>query len=515
MISPETSRVLVLDFGSQYTQLIARRIREAHIYCEIQSYNYSLENIRKFNPGGIILSGGPASVWASDSPKPDPQIYKLGIPILGICYGMQLIVQAFGGEVAPTEKREFGRANIEFDSKESLFKGISSPMPVWMSHCDYITKLPHGFHSIAHTDNSPVAALASPDHKIFGLQFHPEVTHTPEGTKLIGNFLYQVCALSPTWTMASFSEEAIEKIRKQVGNERVICALSGGVDSSVVAVLIHKAIGDRLTCIFVNNGLLRKDEPAKIDRVFQDTFHIPLISVNSEERFLKKLRGVTDPEAKRKIIGQEFIAVFDDEATKLKGIKFLAQGTLYPDVIESVSFKGPAAVIKSHHNVGALPEKMGLALVEPLRELFKDEVRELGSALGISHEITGRQPFPGPGLGIRIIGEITKERLEILRNADEVMMQEIKRSGWYNKVWQTFCILLPIKTVGVMGDERTYENVVALRAVESLDGMTADWAKLPYDLLERISNRVINEVKGINRVVLDISSKPPATIEWE
>ena len=515
MIAPETSRVLVLDFGSQYTQLIARRIREAHVYCEIQSFNYPIEEIRKFKPGGIILSGGPASVYAETAPKPDPEIFNLDVPILGICYGMQLIVKHFGGEVVSAEKREFGKAEIEFERREPLFETIGFPMQVWMSHCDRVTRLPKGFQPIAHTANSPLAAVASEDRKIFGLQFHPEVTHTPEGNKLIENFLYQICGLSPTWTMASFAEEAIQKIRDQIGDQRVICALSGGVDSSVVAVLIHKAIGDKLTCIFVNNGLLRKDEPAKVERVFTHTFHIPLISVNAEERFLKKLRSVTDPEAKRKIIGNEFVAVFDEEASRLKKIEFLAQGTLYPDVIESISFRGPAAVIKSHHNVGGLPEKMGLKLVEPLRELFKDEVRELGSALGIPQDITGRQPFPGPGLGIRIIGEVTKERLEILRNADEVMMQEVKRSGWYGKVWQTFCILLPVKTVGVMGDERTYENVIALRAVESLDGMTADWAKLPYDLLGHISNRIINEVKGINRVVFDISSKPPATIEWE
>ena len=515
MTSPESSRVLVLDFGSQYTQLIARRIREAHIYCEIQTYNYSLEAIRKFNPAGIILSGGPASVCAPDAPKIDPEIFKLNIPILGICYGMQLIVQAFGGEVAPSDKREFGKADIECDKSDPLFRTLKSPTTVWMSHCDYVTRLPKGFHSVAHTASSPVAALTNEKHTVYGIQFHPEVTHTMEGTRLIENFLYQVCNLNPTWTMASFADQAIENIRRQVGNERVICALSGGVDSSVVAILIHKAIGDRLTCIFVNNGLLRKDEVDKIERVFTHTFHIPLISVNAEERFLKKLRGIIDPEAKRKIIGNEFVSVFDEEARRLKGVEFLAQGTLYPDVIESISFKGPSAVIKSHHNVGGLPEKMGLKLVEPLRELFKDEVRELGQALGIPKEVTGRQPFPGPGLAIRIIGEVTREHIEILRNADEVMMQEVKSSGWYNKVWQTFCILLPIKTVGVMGDERTYENVVALRAVESLDGMTADWAKLPYDLLGRISNRIINEVKGINRVVFDISSKPPATIEWE
>lgn len=515
MIHPENSGVLILDFGSQYTQLIARRVREAHVYCEIQSYNYSFDAIQKFNPGGIILSGGPASVKAEGAPKPDMRIFEMGIPILGICYGMQLIVQTFQGEVTPSEKREFGRSEITFNKKDPLVAGLPSPMSVWMSHSDHIQILPPGFEAIASTENIPIAVLAHPAKKIYGLQFHPEVTHTPDGSQVIQNFLYQVCALKPCWTMASFATSAIEEIRHRVSHGKVICALSGGVDSSVVAVLIHKAIGDRLTCIFVNNGLLRRDEAAKIERVFKHTFQIPLISVNAEERFLKKLRGVVDPEAKRKIIGNEFFAVFDEEARRLKDVEFLAQGTLYPDVIESISFKGPSAVIKSHHNVGGLPEKMGLKLVEPLRELFKDEVRELGQALGIPKEITARQPFPGPGLAIRILGEVTKENLEMLRHADDVMMQEVKRSGWYAKVWQTFCVLLPVKTVGVMGDERTYENVVAFRAVESLDGMTADWVKLPFDLLSRISNRIINEVKGINRVVYDISSKPPATIEWE
>lgn len=514
MIAPETSRVLILDFGSQYTQLIARRIREANIYCEIESFNFPYEKIQEFGAGGIILSGGPASIKAKDSPRPDPRIFDLGIPILGICYGMQFIVEHFGGDITPSDRREFGRSEVALQVDDPLFQGIASPTPVWMSHSDHIARLPHDFHSIAKTTNIPVAALVHKTKKIYGLQFHPEVTHTPEGAHLLGNFLHHLCHLKPTWTMASFAEEAIERVQKQVGpNGKVVCALSGGVDSAVVAVLIHKAIGDRLTCVFVNNGLLRKNEPQKVERVFKNTFGIPLVSVNAEERFLKKLRGVIDPEAKRKIIGNEFYAVFDAEASK--DVDFLAQGTLYPDVIESISFKGPAAVIKSHHNVGGLPEKMGLNLVEPLRELFKDEVRELGRALGIPREVTQRQPFPGPGLAIRIIGEVTKERLEMLREADDVMMQEIKRSGWYEKVWQTFCILLPVKTVGVMGDERTYENVVAFRAVDSMDGMTADWVKLPYDLLSKISNRIINEVKGINRVVLDISSKPPATIEWE
>lgn len=516
MKNPESARVLILDFGSQYTQLIARRVREANVYCEIQSFNYPFEEIKKFNPGGIILSGGPASVKAADAPKPDKRIFDLGFPILGICYGMQLVVDHFGGEVAPSDKREFGRAAVECKRGEVLFEDVDEVTPVWMSHCDHILRLPEGFDAIAKTADIPVAALCHPHKKIYGLQFHPEVTHTPDGTKMIDSFLFEVCKLKPTWTMASFAEVAIRQIREQVGIKgKVVLGLSGGVDSSVAAVLIHKAIGDRLHCIFVDNGLLRKNEVNKIERVFTHTFDIPLTVVNAEERFLKKLRGIVDPEAKRKIIGNEFFAIFDEEARRIEGVSFLAQGTLYPDVIESVSFKGPSAVIKSHHNVGGLPEKMGLELVEPLRELFKDEVRELGRSLGIPKEITGRQPFPGPGLAIRIIGEVTKENLEMLRHADDVMMQEVKRSGWYEKVWQTFCVLLPVKTVGVMGDERTYENVVAIRGVESMDGMTADWVKLPYELLGRISNRIINEVKGINRVVYDISSKPPATIEWE
>lgn len=519
MLTPESSRILILDFGSQYTQLIARRVREAHVYCEIQSFDYPIEAIRKFNPGGIILSGGPASVFAPNAPKAHPEVFHLKgasgtLPILGICYGMQLLVQAFGGQVQASDKREFGRAQITHEANDPLFQTVSNPMPVWMSHCDRVTELPAGFRSVAQTENSPIAAFCDPLHRIYGLQFHPEVSHTPEGRTLIKNFL-QICQLKPTWTMESYAEKAVAEIQNQVGKGKVICALSGGVDSSVVAVLVHKAIGNRLTCIFVDNGLLRKGEAAKVEKVFTHTFGIPLIAIDAEARFLKKLRGVVDPEAKRKIIGNEFFAVFDEEARRIQEVEFLAQGTLYPDVIESISFKGPSAVIKSHHNVGGLPEKMGLKLVEPLRELFKDEVRELGRAIGIPSEVTNRQPFPGPGLAIRILGEVTPERLRMLRDADDVMMQEIKQAGWYEKVWQTFCILLPVKTVGVMGDERTYENVVAFRAVESLDGMTADWARLPEDLLARISNRIINEVKGVNRVVLDISSKPPATIEWE
>lgn len=514
-MEPESNRILVLDFGSQYTQLIARRVRESQVYCEIQSYNYSIESIKKFAPQGIILSGGPASVLAADAPHISDEIFKLGIPILGICYGMQIIVHSLGGEVQPAAEREFGRASIEPDLEDPLFDTINSVTDVWMSHGDHITVLPPGFCSIAKSKNSPIAACVNEQKSIYALQFHPEVTHSVEGRTIIDNFLFRVCKLRPSWNMASFATEAIARIRDQVGEGRVICGLSGGVDSAVAAVLIHKAIGDRLTCIFVNNGLLRKNEVTKVQRIFSERLGLSLVTVDAEKRFLKKLRGVIDPEAKRKIIGNEFVAVFDEEARKLGGAEFLAQGTLYPDVIESISFKGPSAVIKSHHNVGGLPEKMGLQLVEPLRELFKDEVRLLGRELGISDEIIGRHPFPGPGLGIRILDEITAERLSVLRSADDILMQEVKRCGWYDKVWQIFCVLLPVKTVGVMGDERTYENVVAIRAVESLDGMTADWVRLPYELLGIISNRIINEVRGVNRVVLDISSKPPATIEWE
>jgi len=525
----DPNRILILDFGSQYTQLIARRVREAKVYCEIAPCTWTIDQVRAFSPKGIILSGGPASVTEACSPKIDSRLLKLGVPILGICYGMQAIAQAAGGRVEKASRREYGLAKIEQVAPhpqpslhrgegkgEGVFSGISDwPMPVWMSHGDHVVELPKGYHVIAKSANAPIAAMADESGTIIGLQFHPEVTHTPEGMRLIENFLFSICQLKPTWTMASFIEYSVDKIKKEVGDAHVILGLSGGVDSSVAAVLIHKAIGDKLTCIFVDNGLLRKNEPEKVERVFRDSFHIDLHVVHAAERFLKKLKGVNEPEEKRKIIGNEFIAVFDDEARKIPNVKFLAQGTLYPDVIESVSFKGPSAVIKSHHNVGGLPEKMGLKLIEPFRELFKDEVREVGRELGLPDEIVNRQPFPGPGLAVRILGEVTKDRLEILRNADDIMMQEVKGAGWYTRVWQSFCILLPVNTVGVMGDERTYENVIAFRAVTSTDGMTADWVPLPYDLLARISNRIINEVKGVNRVVYDISSKPPATIEWE
>lgn len=512
----DPNRILVLDFGSQYTQLIARRVREARVYCEIEPYTWSIEKIQAFAPKGIILSGSPSSVTDPNAPWPNTQIFKLGVPILGICYGLQLIATEFGGVVSLANKREYGLAHVQMEESHPLFGRIKQwPMPVWMSHGDRVDKLPYGFRSIAKSTNSPVAAFASADDKIIGIQFHPEVTHTPEGQRILENFLFAVCECLPTWTMASFIDTQTLAIRKRVGDDKIILGLSGGVDSSVAAVLIHKAVGDKLTCIFIDNGFLRKGEALKVERIFRDHFHINLDVVDVSERFLSKLSHVEDPELKRKIIGAEFIAVFEEEAKRIRGVKYLAQGTLYPDVIESVSLKGPSAVIKSHHNVGGLPERMGLELVEPFRELFKDEVREVGRDLDIPDEIVGRQPFPGPGLAVRIVGEITRERLQLLCDADEIMMQEIKAAGWYTKTWQTFCVLLPVKSVGVMGDERTYENVCAIRSVTSTDGMTANWAELPYDLLGKISNRIIGEVRGINRVVFDISSKPPATIEWE
>lgn len=508
-------RILVLDFGSQYTQLIARRVRESKVYSEIFPFNASMEKIRSFRPRGIILSGGPASVYDAGAPSPDPEIFNLGVPVLGICYGMQLLAHLLGGEVSKAAKREYGRAEFFTDDSEGLLWGVSEKTRVWMSHGDRIERLPDGFTSIGHTDNSPVAAMADRSRKFYALQFHPEVAHTDEGIRILNNFVYTVCSCRPTWEMASFINWSVDDIRSRVGDGKVICALSGGVDSSVVALLVHRAVGDRLTCIFVDNGLLRKGEAEKVRKTFEGHFRLRLVQVDAQRRFLEKLRDVSDPEQKRKIIGNEFIAVFEEEARRVGDAAFLAQGTLYPDVIESVSFKGPSAVIKSHHNVGGLPEKMNLKLIEPLRELFKDEVRVLGEELGLPEEICWRHPFPGPGLAIRNIGPVTGRNLEILREADAIVLEEIKAAGLYRQVWQAFAVILPIKSVGVMGDERTYENVVAVRAVTSLDGMTADWAKLPYELLGRISNRIINEVKGVNRVVFDISSKPPGTIEWE
>jgi GMP synthase (glutamine-hydrolysing) len=510
------NRILILDFGSQYTQLIARRIREHHVYCEIWPCTLPIDKVREFRPKGIVLSGSPSSITGEGAPMLDHGVLSLGVPILGICYGMQFTAHALGGKVSRSKKREYGRSFIHALESHSLFAGVREwPMPVWMSHGDRVDDLPPGFRAIARSDNSPYAAMSDEANRIIGVQFHPEVVHTPEGATLLKNFVISICGCEPTWTMESFVETQVRTIRGRVGDARVILGLSGGVDSSVAAVLLHNAIGDKLQCIFVDNGLLRKNEAEKVERVFRGSFHINLDVVHAANRFLEKLAGVEDPERKRKIIGNEFIAVFEEEAKRFDNVNFLAQGTLYPDVIESVSFKGPSAVIKSHHNVGGLPEKMGLTLIEPFRELFKDEVREVGKKLGLPIEIIQRQPFPGPGLAVRIIGDVTQQRLNILREADDVLMQEIKASGLYTELWQSFCVLLPVKSVGVMGDERTYENVVAIRAVKSVDGMTADWAHLPPELLGHISNRIINEVHGINRVVYDISSKPPATIEWE
>ena len=511
-------KILILDFGSQYTQLIARRVRECHVYSEIHPYNISVERVKLLSPQGIIFSGGPASVYEKKAPLCDPALLKMGIPILGICYGMQLIAQLLGGEVTHSEKREYGKAKLTLDKRGKLFKGLGkggNQLVVWMSHGDHVKTLPTGFYAIAHSKNTPFAAIEGVQKRIYGLQFHPEVVHTQRGLDLIKNFLFNVCECSHLWTMDSFLTQTSHALRGRIGKGKVICALSGGVDSTVVALLLHRAIGDRLQCVFVNNGLLRKNEASQVVNLFRYHFKIPLIYVNAENSFLKILEGVIDPEDKRKKIGKEFISIFEREAKKFGGVKYLAQGTLYPDVIESVSSKGPSATIKSHHNVGGLPEKMKLKLVEPLRELFKDEVRQLGKVLGLPDEIIKRQPFPGPGLAIRIVGEVNKERLGILRGADEIVMREMANTHFLDRVWQSFAVLLPVKTVGVMGDERTYENVIALRVVGSLDGMTADWVRLPYKILEHLSNRIINEVKGVNRVVYDISSKPPSTIEWE
>ncbi len=512
-----TEQIVILDFGSQYTQVIARRVRECNVYSIIVSYDTPAKEIAALNPSGIILSGGPSSVYSKTAPLPDKAVFKMGVPLLGVCYGLQLLGHFLGGKVEKGEKREYGKGTLKVtDSFCPLFANLPESLQVWNSHGDKLTKIPKGFKSVAVTENSQFAAIEDRARKMFGLQFHPEVAHTPRGKEIIANFVHNICGCGKNWTMRSYIEQAVEEIRNHVGTERVILGLSGGVDSSVAAALIHKAIGDQLTCIFVNNGVLRGREAGVVQEVFGRHFKIKLQYEDASKLFLQRLKGVTDPERKRKIIGKTFIEVFDSATKRLGKAKFLAQGTLYPDVIESVPIAGnPAAMIKSHHNVGGLPKKMKFQLVEPLKRLFKDEVRELGLELGLPREIVLRQPFPGPGLAVRILGEVTPERCEILRNADSIVVEEMKSSGWYYKIWQSFAVLLPVRSVGVMGDERTYDYTIAIRAVESQDGMTADWVKLPYDLLEKLSSRIVNEVKGVNRCVFDITSKPPGTIEWE
>jgi GMP synthase (glutamine-hydrolysing) len=508
--------ILILDYGSQVTQLIARRIRELNVFCEIHPFSLNIEKIKELNPKGIILSGGPMSVYDENAPLSNPAIFDLGIPILGICYGMQFMALQQGGSVERSEKREFGHADIIVDSSNHLFNSMEREQHVWMSHGDHVVSLPEGFNSIAQTDNCPFAAIADVERQQYGVQFHPEVVHTPQGKEILQNFLVEICKVTQDWTISNFVSDSLDSIKKLVGNSRVVMGLSGGVDSSVAAMLISEAIGKNLVCIFVDNGLLRKSESEKVMQSFAGRVDLNIIRVDASERFLEKLAGVTDPDQKRKIIGHEFVEVFVEEAAKLgSDFDFLGQGTLYPDVIESVSVHGPAVTIKRHHNVGGLPEKMKLKLVEPLRFLFKDEVRELGRELGLPEDLIKRQPFPGPGLAVRLLGEITRERLDILREADDIIVSEVKNAGLYDDLWQSFGVLLPIKSVGVMGDSRTYEDALAVRAVESVDAMTANWAELPYDLLRKISSRIINEVRGINRVVYDISSKPPSTIEWE
>ncbi|MBN1365199.1 MAG: glutamine-hydrolyzing GMP synthase [Syntrophaceae bacterium] len=508
--------ILIIDFGSQYNQLIARRVRENHVYCQIEPPDISVAAVKALKPKGIILSGGPASIYSKGSPRVDRGIFKLGIPIMGICYGLQYMVDSLGGKVIGSPKREYGFAELLIKKQKGIFNGVTKKTQCWMSHGDSIGSLPKGFLVTAATANTTVAATEDARRKFYGLQFHPEVVHTKDGKKMLANFLFDICRCEKSWSMKSFINSAVGDIRRQVGNEKVMLGLSGGVDSSVAAVLLHKAISRQLTCVFVDNGVLRAGEADRVIKMFKKHLHMNLRFARAGKIFLKRLKGVADPEKKRKIIGRTFIEVFENEAQKIKGVKFLAQGTLYPDLIESRSaFGGPSAVIKSHHNVGGLPKKMNLKLVEPLKHLFKDEVRQLGKELGLPDDVVWRQPFPGPGLAVRIIGEITPQRLSVLRQADTILWEEICAEKLYYKLWQSFPVLLPVKSVGIMGDQRTYENILAIRAVTSDDAMTADWAQLPHDILARISNRIINEVRGINRVVYDISSKPPSTIEWE
>jgi GMP synthase (glutamine-hydrolysing) len=518
MVAHRSVPVVIVDFGSQYTQLIARRVRESRVYCEIVPCTASLEELKAKAPRALILSGGPSSVYDEGAPKADPALLSLGVPVLGICYGLQLIAAIAGGRVEPARAREYGAASVKVLEPGGLFGTFQAgeALNVWMSHGDHLVALPPGFRALASSDNSPFCAIGDPERRLYGLQFHPEVAHTPRGGELLRAFLFEIAGLAPDWTPRAFAAEAVEAVREKVGERgSVICGLSGGVDSSVAATLVHQAVGARLTCLFVDNGLLRQNEVEDVLRLFEGRLAIKVVHVDARARFLEALRGVTEPEAKRKAIGRVFIEVFEDEAKKVDGARWLVQGTLYPDVIESVSFKGPSVVIKSHHNVGGLPERMRLGLVEPLRELFKDEVRELGAELGLPHDVLWRQPFPGPGLAIRCVGEVNEERLARLRRADAIVREEVRAAGLERALWQAFAVLLPVRSVGVMGDGRTYDECVAVRAVQSTDGMTADWARLPHDLLASLSTRITNEVPGVNRVVYDISSKPPSTIEWE
>lgn len=508
-------KILIIDFGSQFTQLITRRVREANVYSEIHSHKITLQEVLKFNPSGIILSGGPMSVYDTGAPDIDNEILKIKVPILGICYGLQILTKKFGGKVEPAKDREYGRASLNIIKASPLFNGINLSSQVWMSHGDYITELPDGFETIASSDHAPIAAVSNEKSRIYGVQFHPEVVHTLEGKKIINNFLYNKCNCKGEWTPHNFIDNTIQEIKAKVNQSKVICALSGGVDSTVAAVLVKKAIGENLTCIHIDTGLMRKNESQKIREVFDKKLYLDHIHIDASELFISRLKNISDPEQKRKIIGNTFIEVFEREAKKIKGVEFLVQGTLYPDVIESVSVKGSSVTIKSHHNVGGLPEKMNLKLIEPFRTLFKDEVRNVGRELNIPEEFIQRHPFPGPGLAVRVLGPVDKEKLDMLREADDIFIKSIIDAGLYNDIWQAFAVLLPVQSVGVMGDARTYEYVLALRAVTSVDGMTADWYNFNHDFLSNVSNKIINKVRGINRVVYDISSKPPATIEWE